>query len=175
MTIKDFVQRAIFRALPLTSVRPTGYTPCEKQESKAFNLASIFFQFLVPNQCGALYGIRNLLRYGISPWRVWNQCQLHCMESTAGGMESFQRNVWNQERRGTGEYSLTADAMRGRAAIPCNSLCELMPCQALRSWIKNNGFKRSRYFLVEQAFRKSNHFLPIRTRRYFGNNRSCQL
>ena len=48
-----------------------------------------------------------------------------CMESAAGGMES-------RPKRGC---MLPRDAMRGQAAIPCNSLCELMPCQALRSWI----------------------------------------
>ena len=33
------------------------------------------------------------------------------------------------------KFSLPTDAIRGQAAIPCNSLCESMPYQALRSWI----------------------------------------
>ena len=44
-----------------------------------FNITSRF-RFLVPNQCAALDGIRNSLRYGID-----TQCR---MESVADGMES---------------------------------------------------------------------------------------
>ena len=41
--------------------------------------------------------------------------------------------------KGNREYSLTADAIRGQAAIPFNSPCELMPYQALRSWINKKS------------------------------------
>jgi hypothetical protein len=49
------------------------------------------------------------------------------MESVADGMES---------RPKTEKYKLSLDAIRGRAAMPYNSLCELIPYQALRSWIR---------------------------------------
>jgi hypothetical protein len=55
----------------------------------------------------------------------------HCMESRT---------------KGNGEYSLSADAMRGQAAIPYNSLCELMPYQALRSWINKKTNRSSSFY-----------------------------
>ena len=62
-------------ACPLTSRRRFA-----KRKSKARALLRSVFNFLVPNQCGALYGIRNSLRYGID-----TKCR---MESVADGMES---------------------------------------------------------------------------------------
>ena len=64
------------------------------------------------NHSSGMYGIRNLLRYGISPCEYGINAK-HCMESTIGGMESFQRNVWNQERRGR-RYTLSRDEIQGR-------------------------------------------------------------
>ena len=55
----------------------------------------------------------------------------HCMESRT---------------KGNGEYSLSADAIRGRAAIPYNSLRELMPYQALRSWINKKTNQSSSFY-----------------------------
>ena len=88
------------------------------------------------NHSAGMYEIRNLLRYGINA--------KHCMESTIGCMESFQRNVWNQERRE--RYTLSRGAMRGQAAIPCNSQIELMPYQALRSWINKKTNQSSSFY-----------------------------
>ena len=77
------------------------------------------------------------------------------MESDDGGMES--------RAKGTGEYSLTADAMRGRAAIPYNSHGELMPCQALRSWI-NKKTNRSSSFYFGGASRTRTLDRPVMSR-----------
>ena len=57
---------------------------------------SICFQFFVPNQCEALYEIRNSLRHEISP---------------KASMESMRSIVWNQERRETEKYKLSLDAI----------------------------------------------------------------
>ena len=48
--------------------------------------------------------------------------------------------------KGNVKYSLSADAIRGRAAIPYNSLCELMPYQALRSWINKKTNRSSSFY-----------------------------
>ena len=69
-----------------------------------------------------------------------------CMESAKGGMESFQRNVWNQDRRVTKRYTLSRDAMRGQAAIPYNSQRELMPYQSLRAWINKKTNQSSSFY-----------------------------
>lgn len=48
---------------------------------------------------------------------------------------------------GKERYSLTADAIRGQAAIPYNSPRELIPYPALRSWIKKEAtFAKSCFF-----------------------------
>ena len=39
-----------------------------------------------------------------------------------------------------------ADAIRGRAAMPCNSQSELIPYQALRSWIKTKTAQKAVFF-----------------------------
>ena len=86
----------------------------------------------------------NPVRYGISPKAS--------MESRPKGKE---------------EYSLPADAMRGRAAIPCNSLCELMPYQVLRSWINKKTNRSSSFYFGGACFSKveahktNNFFLPV--------------
>ena len=67
------------------------------------------------------------------------------MESTAGGMESVADGM-ESRAKGYEEYSLTADAIRGRAAMPYNSQSELMPYQALRSWIKITASKEAVIF-----------------------------
>ena len=69
--------------------------------------------------------------------------------------------VWNQEQRETEKYTLSRDArpdevgipytlkrdaMRGRAAIPYNSQSELMPYQALRSWINKKTNRSSSFY-----------------------------
>ena len=83
----------------------------------------------VLNHGKAVYGIRNMLRYGIIAQR--------CMESTQGGMESRPKSK---------RYTLSRDAMRGRAAIPYNSHCELMPYQALRAWINKKTNRSSSFY-----------------------------
>ena len=93
-----FIIGTVACACPLTSRRRFA-----KRKKQGINLASIYFRFFVPNQCVALYGIRNLLRYGIS---------------LKASMESRPKSK---------KFSLPTDAIRGQAAIPCNSLCELMP------------------------------------------------
>ena len=78
---------------------------------------------------------------------VWNPQPVAVWNLALASMESMRSIVWNQERRKTEKYKLSLDAMRGRAAIPYNSLCELMPYQALRSWInKKTNFGSSFYF-----------------------------
>ena len=69
-----------------------------------------------------------------------------CMESTAGGMES--------RAKGTKRYTLSRDDMRGRAAIPYNSHGELMPCQALRSWINKKTNRSSSFYFGGASFSK---------------------
>ena len=62
--------------------------------------------------------------------RAWNQC---------GALNGIRPEaVWNQDRRGSG-YSLAADAMRGRAAMPYNaSGVDSIPSPSVLD--KNNGF-----------------------------------
>ena len=55
---------------------------------------------------------------------AWNPSQ--------DSMESFHRNVWNQDRGG-GRMQPLADAMRGRAAMPYNSQSELIPYHLFES------------------------------------------
>ena len=83
-----------------------------------------------------------------------------CMESVIDGMES--------RAKGYEEYSLTADAMRGRAAIPYNSLCELMPYQALRSWInkKRATAKGFPLFVGGASFKKVEPMLFVNLKRF---------
>ena len=69
------------------------------------------------------------------------------MESAEGGMESFQRNVWNQERRETEKCSLSADAMPDEVGIPYTLKRDAIPSPSVLD--KNNGFLKSRYFLVD--------------------------
>ena len=88
-----------------------------------FFFAIVIFPAFVLNHGKAVYGIRNSLRHGINA--------KYCMESRT---------------KGNGEYSLSADAIRGRAAIPYNSLCELMPYQALRSWINKKTNRSSSFY-----------------------------
>ena len=74
--------------------------------------------------------------------RAWNRSQSERMESASYcGMESRPKSK---------KCKLSLDAIRSRAAIPYNSLCELMPYQALRSWI-NKKTNRSLFILVELA------------------------
>ena len=69
--------------------------------------------------------------------RVWNCSQGERMESA----------VRRYGIKTEGEVIRPAvDAIRGRAAMPSGALRAPIPCQALRSWIKNNGFLRSRCF-----------------------------
>ena len=63
--------------------------------------------------------------------RAWNQCEAPC--EALYGIRRRRYGIKTEEGK---KCTLTRDAMRGRAAIPCNSQSELMPCQALRSWIK---------------------------------------
>ena len=65
-----------------------------------------------------------------------NQCASYC------GMESRPKSK---------KYTLTRDAMPDRVGIPCNSHSELMPCQALRSWI-NKKTNRSSSFYFGRAY-----------------------
>ena len=52
------------------------------------------------------------------------------MESHLGEYGIDAKYCMESRTKGNGEYRLSADAMRGRAAIPSNSLRELMPYQA---------------------------------------------
>ena len=56
--------------------------------------------------------------------------------------------------KGKKRCSLKADAMRGRAAIPCNSHGELMPYQALRSWINKKTNRSSSFYFGGESFSK---------------------
>ena len=95
-----------------------------KKKKQGFNLASI------------------QLPVAVFSYQINTKC---CIESaTCCGMESrFSEHGINAEhcmesrtKGNGGKCSLTADAMPDRVGIPYNSLCELMPYQALRSWIK---------------------------------------
>ena len=72
-----------------------------------------------------MYGIRNLLRYGIG-----TKCR----------MESSRSDVWNQDRRGEKECSLSADAMPDRVGIPYTLKRDDMPL--LSQWIKKDIFSK---------------------------------
>ena len=78
------------------------------------------------------------------PVAVWN-----C--SPCERMESSRSDAWNQDRRGKRKYSPAADAMRGRAAMPYNSPCELIPYQALRSWINKKTNRSSSFCFGGQS------------------------
>ena len=59
------------------------------------------------------------------------------MESAESGMELARSAVWNHHGvlhginpKGNEEYSLTADSMRGRAAMLCSAQSALMPYQS---------------------------------------------
>ena len=82
---------------------------------------------------------------------VWNLA-LASMESTAGGMESRPKSK---------KYTLSRDAMRGRAAIPYNSQRELMPCQALRSWINKKTNRSSSFYFGGASSTKIEPLLKI--------------
>ena len=89
--------------------------------NSCFNITSRF-RFLVPNQCAALDGI--LTPFG------WNLA-LASMESRT---------------KVSREYSLSADAMCGRATITYNSQSELIPYQTLRSWINKKTNRSSSFY-----------------------------
>ena len=80
------------------------------------------------------------------------------MESaTCCGMESrFSEHGIKTERKR--RYTASRDAMRGRAAIPYNSLRKLIPYQALRSWI-NKKTNRSSSFYFGGPSRAQNLYL----------------
>ena len=61
--------------------------------------------------------------------------------------------LYESRTKGNGEYSLSADAMRGRAAIPSNSQSELMPYTSPSVLNKNNlnRINRFRLFLVTRT------------------------
>ena len=115
-------------ACPFTSRRR-----CAKRKSKALPCLSLFLIF--SDQINAVHCIESATRCGMeSHLGEYGIDAEHCMESRP---------------KGNGEYSLSADAIRGRAAIPSNSLCELMPYQALRSWInKKTNRSQSRPWRV---------------------------
>ena len=94
-------------------VPPASYSITAKPCMESLAKASI-------NQCAALHGIRNLLRHGID-----TKCR----------MESRLWRAWHQDRRGR-EHTAWRLMPYARWAIPYNSQSELMPYQALRSWIK---------------------------------------
>ena len=74
----------------------------------------------------------------------WSNLALICFRFFR--TKSMRSIVWNQERRETEKYKLSLDAICGRAAIPYNSLCELMPYQALRSWINKKTNRSSSFY-----------------------------
>ena len=101
------------------------------------------------------------------------------MESaTRCGMESrFSEHGINAEhcmesRTKTEKYKLSLDVIRGRAAIPYNSLCELMPYQSLRSWI-NKKTNRSSSFYFGGASRTRTLDRPVML--LFGASALCAL
>ena len=94
-----------------------------KRKSKVLSLTSICFQFF---RTKSMHSI------------VWNPQLVAAWNLALASMES--------RTKGDGEYSLSADAIRGRAAIPYNSLCELMPYQALRSWINKKTNRSSSFY-----------------------------
>ena len=77
---------------------------------------------------------------------VWNPQLFAVWNLALASMESMRSIVWNQERRETEKYKLSLDAIRGRAAIPYNSQSELMPYQALRSWINKKTNRSSSFY-----------------------------
>ena len=95
-------------------------------------------------------------------------------------------SVWNlafasmESRPKLKKYSLSADAIRGRAAIPYNSLCELMPYQALRSWIKKQcrNFFRHCFalplLLLRNVFRRGSILGELRLRSFAGRTRRLE-
>jgi hypothetical protein len=85
------------------------------------------------------------------------------MESVIDGMES---------RPKTEKYKLSLDAMRGRAAIPYNSLCELMPYQVLRSWINKKTNRGSSFYFGGASFKKVELLFVLCVLYEFFNRRS---
>ncbi len=52
---------------------------------------------------------------------------------------------------GGGTYTASRDAIRSFGAITSNSPCELITCQALRSWIKKSTSRNLSIFLVTRT------------------------
>ena len=89
------------------------------------------------------------------------------MESaTCCGMELARSVVWNHHEvmygikpQGNEEYSLTADSIRGRAAMPYSAQSALIPYQACGLDRKKALAYASAFFLAEkERFELSNRF-----------------
>ena len=68
---------------------------------------------------------------------VWNR------HTVSHGIRRRRYGIKNEGKR---RYTASRDAIRGQAAIPYNSLCELMPYQALRSWINKKTNRSSSFY-----------------------------
>ncbi len=109
-----------------------------KQKIFCHNAVSPFLRSFVPS-----FSRSFVLSFPITPEACMASATCCGMSSAEGSMESARRAVWNQcasivwnQARRKGDIHASHDAMRSCGAIPCNSRSELMPCQALRAWIK---------------------------------------
>ena len=68
---------------------------------------------------------------------VWNRHEV------SHGIRRRRHGIKNEGER---RYTASRDAIRGRAAIPYNSLRELMPYQAIRSWINKKTNRSSSFY-----------------------------
>ena len=85
-----------------------------------------------------------LLRTKSDRRSAWNRSHSERMESVKNGMESTRSVAWNQDRR------VREDPLRGMPYTDepqCHTTPKaLIPCQALRSWIKNPRSKERGFF-----------------------------
>ena len=106
--------------------RGSRYAPPENEKSRGFRLI----------KSKAVTLLQSAFSYQINAQ--------HCMESAVGGMESFGRNVWNQDRRErNARCRVMPYALR---AMPYNAPCALIPYQALRSWINKKTNRSSSFY-----------------------------
>ena len=96
---------------------PTSRRRYKKSKAKALQ-----------NHAEGVYGIRGLPRHEIH--RRW---------------DGIRRRRYGIKTEGGRGIHASRDAMRGRAAIPCNSHRELIPYQALRSWINEKTNRGSSF------------------------------
>ena len=126
--------KTVFESILYSTQSLTILTANSSLYSKSKLRFAIVFLLFVLNHSEGMYGIRNLMRHGISLQRVWNQCQLHCMESRPkeGGIHGNPR------------------CHTPKGVIPYNSLCELMPYTSPSVLNKNNLNRKNRFrlFLV---------------------------